>query len=379
MVGLWRIRVLQVAAVCATIGFLGGSLGEAATTPPPRVTAVVSTASGLKLMQLDARTLAPLRGGWSRVVQPVPGMSSLSPSGSRVAISTDEGLLVIDTATGRLLRRYETTDFDERLYWLGGEGTRRDPYLLVVNHGFACWSFGCGYEFHTLDPVNGYLGDDGFGGETTNAILRTGVVIEYAGVPKALTVYGTAIRDGDDTDIILPRMSSTAPFRVVADVAHHRLFAISSAGLVAEINRPDNGARIRYHPVNLNGGLFEAAWAGAGKIALWGKDGLGTIDTRTWTTQAIAAPVEGVVATPFGLAVWSDDPAPADVYRPDGRKRLRVLPGHRIESAQAVGEYLYADTDAFKARYSINLRTGKVRGPLRRNATILVPDIVAIP
>lgn len=43
-----------------------------------------------------------------------------------------------------------------------------------------------------------------------------------------------------------------------------------------------------------------------------------------------------------------------------------------------MGDYLYADTAA-AARYSINLRTGKVVGPLSADATILVPDIVAVP
>ena len=325
-------------------------------------------------MRLDARTLAPLRGGWSRAVQSVSGMSALSPLGSRVAISTGGRLLVIDTATGQVVRRHQTDPWGERLYWLGGEGKRRDPYLLVVKNSLSCWSLGCGHEFHSLLPVTGYLGDSGYLGDATTAVLRTGVVIEYRGAPKALDVYGTESENGNITEIILRRMSPTAPFRVVADVARHRLFAISSAGLVAEIDRPDRRPRITYHPVNLNGGLFEAAWAGAGKIALWGKDGLGTIDTRTWTTQAIAAPVAGVVATPFGFAVWSDDPGPTglSVYRPDGRKRLHVLAGKRIDGgAQAVGEYLYVDTDLFKARYSINLRTGQVKdrcGETRRSS-----------
>jgi hypothetical protein len=64
------------------------------------------------------------------------------------------------------------------------------------------------------------------------------------------------------------------------------------------------------------------------------------------------------------------------VYRPDGGKRLHVLAGKQIRAAQTVGDYLYADADA---RYSIDLRTGKVVGPLRSDARIISPTLVSIP
>ena len=81
-----------------------------------------------------------------------------------------------------------------------------------------------------------------FGGFPTTA-LREGLVIEAwqdrpsRGEPKRLLIYGPEFHQGGDTKIPLPRMLPSAPFRVVADVAHSRLFAISSAGLVAEIDR----------------------------------------------------------------------------------------------------------------------------------------------
>ena len=77
---------------------------------------------------------------------------------------------------------------------------------------------------------------------------------------------------------------------------------ISSAGLVSEIDRIDSrdpGPRVRYYPVDLNGRPFKAAWAGQGRIALWGQDGLGTIDTRNWTTHHIADRVTAALATPW--------------------------------------------------------------------------------
>jgi hypothetical protein len=78
-----------------------------------------------------------------------------------------------------------------------------------------------------------------------------------------------------------------------------------------------------------------------------GEDGLGTIDTRTWKTQAVARDVTDVVATPFGVAAWNKNSASGlTVYRPDGKKLFHVLAGKRVSTALAVGEYLYADADA---------------------------------
>ena len=167
------------------------------------------------------------------------------------------------------------------------------------------------------------------------------------------------------------------PFRLVADVAHHRLFDVAATGTVAEIDNVGHRPHITYHTVGLNGRPFTAAWAGSGRIALWGQDGLGTIDTRTWTTHPIAGGVTGAVTTRYGIAAWTANPADGlTVYRPDGSPRLHVLAGKAIRSAQAVGPYLYATV---KARYSVDLRTGKVTGPLHTNATIIPPTLTLIP
>ena len=81
------------------------------------------------------------------------------------------------------------------------------------------------------------------------------------------------------------------------------------------------------HSVALKDRQFKAAWAGAGRIALWGEDGLGTIDTRTWTTHAIAPGVTGAVATRYGIAG-------------DGRPRWprRLSAGRKPPSAPARGQ-----------------------------------------
>jgi hypothetical protein len=297
--------------------------------------------------------------------------AAVSPSGARVAIGAGDTVLVLDTATGRIARKYhEEGAGDLSLYWLGGDGTVGSAPELLLGVGFSCFSLGCGNEYTVIGSESS-VGFDGY--PEMEAPLKGGLVFAFK--PAFVHGYGN-----DDIEIELTRMPRDAPFDVVSDVARDRAFAISSGGLVAEIQplfdvtrRP----RTRYHRVDLNGRTFEAAWAGGGKIALWGEDGLGTIDTRTWKTRSVARDVTDAVATPLGLAAWNKNSADGlTVYRPDGKARFRGLVGKRVSIAFAVGDYLYPDAD--NARYSIDLRTGQVVGPLRR-ARIIVPDLVSIP
>jgi hypothetical protein len=352
-----------------------------AAPPPARVIAVVGSPRGAVLEPVDARTLAPVVGGWSLPV-PWAGAAALSPSGEQVAVVVGvDGprMLVVDSATGRVVHRYEdmgdTTGAGGALgglYWLGGSDAR--PSILGV--GLDCTN-SCVVE---LAPVGHGVSDADYPAYATRAVLGEGVVLVY-GDPTGLEVY----RDrSHDVGIDLPQMPPVAlgsfgrgtDFAVVADVAHDRLFAVSGAGLVAEVDHVATKPSVSYQTVNLNGKPFDAAWAGGGKIALWGEDGLGMIDTRTWMTQAVAANVTGAVATPLGLAAWTADPADRlSVYRSDGSKRLRVLIGTPIRTVQALGKFLYVDA----GRYSVDLRTGNVFGPLKRRIAVITPSLVPIP
>src|SRR5262249_11130062 len=134
---------------------------------------------------------------------------------------------------------------------------------------------------------------------------------------------------------------------------------------------------ISYHTVDLNGQAFTATWAGGGKVALWGNDGLGTIDTRRWTTKAVAPNVTGAVATPLGLAAWTANRADGlTVYRTDGSPRLHVLAGKPITSVTTLGNYLYVTADG---EYSVDLRSGKVYGPVAPRVVIVTPSFVPNP
>ena len=53
-----------------------------------------------------------------------------------------------------------------------------------------------------------------------------------------------------------------------------------------------------------------------------------------------------------------------------------MLVGKPIRTAQSVGRHLYIDANA---RYSLDLRTGMVTGPLRSDAKIISHTLVSIP
>jgi hypothetical protein len=101
--------------------------------------------------------------------------------------------------------------------------------------------------------------------------------------------------------------------------------AVSSNGTVAQVDRVSGRPEVSYHRVELNARRFDAAWAGQGRIAVWGQDGLGTIDTRTWTTHAIDSDARNALATPHGIVAWTYDAPGISVYRPDGSLRFTAL------------------------------------------------------
>ena len=386
--------LLGLATVVLATG-AGGSAGAPAghtVTKPERVVAITATTPA-RLVLLDARTLRPARPGWSRTLAAwsPTNPAALSPLGSRAAVvvggESSQSLLILDTASGRVLRRVREVNAEE-LYWLGSEGNSRRSPALVVTAVFACFSGGvpngvCGDEVNaawTNDP-RGYPGatiiSDEFFVDVDQA-LRTRLVLTSDN-PRGIVLQPRAPGDSSIKQYIeLEGMPEDAGFQIATDVLHDRVFVVTTTGQIARISRATTAKPVvDYHRVALNGRPFEAAWAGAGRIAVWGEDGLGTIDTRTWTTDAIAARVIGAVATRYGIAAWTDGPD-LSVYRPDGSRRLRLLEGTQVSAARAIGAYLYVDTK-LKTRYAIDLRTGKSVGPLKTSAQIIAPSFVTIP
>ena len=187
-----------------------------------------------------------------------------------------------------------------------------------------------------------------------------------------------------------PAMVGRTVADVVADALHDRAFVISRDGTVTQVDRISTTPRVTMHHVDLNGRGLEAAWAGQGKIAVWGQDGLGTIDTRTWTTQSVDAEARSALATPHGIVAWAYGKPGVRVYRPDGTLRFAVLEDERIKPLYddkgrpvagypkpvVVGRYLYIVGDT---RASIDLVSGRVVGRPRPDAKVAAPTLVPIP
>ena len=178
-------------------------------------------------------------------------------------------------------------------------------------------------------------------------------------------------------------------YPAVADVLHDRFFLISKDGTVAEVTNVSSTPRVSYHHVDLNGRDFRAAWAGQGRIVLTGADGLGTIDTRTWTTQAISPDGGSILTTPYGIVNWTPDAEGIRVYRPDGTLKFTVLDHQVVQASErngrpvpgwippvVLGRYLYILAGH---RTTIDLATGRVIGPARPDARLAVPSYVPIP
>jgi hypothetical protein len=66
------------------------------------------------------------------------------------------------------------------------------------------------------------------------------------------------------------------------------------------------------------------------------------------------------------------------VYSRAGGVRFRALEDQDVALAEPLGRYVYV-TIGRGDRFSVDLTTGRVRGPLRSAAQLVFPDLVAIP
>jgi hypothetical protein len=108
------------------------------------------------------------------------------------------------------------------------------------------------------------------------------------------------------------------------------VFAKADDRTVAQIDRISRSPRFTYHSIDLDWRrLNGVAWAGQGKIAVWGKDGLATLDTLTLTTHSVDATTRAALATPHGIVAWAYGEPGVRVYRPDGTLRFTVLEDER--------------------------------------------------
>ena len=170
------------------------------------------------------------------------------------------------------------------------------------------------------------------------ALLRAGLVIsEYD--PRSLLVLGR----GDAIRIHLPRMPPDAWFTVAADFRGDRLFVISAGGVMGEVDRVAEKPRVTYH-----------------------------IDTRDWSTHAIAPAITDTTPIPYGVIAWNKSGAGLALYGASGKLRFRALPSQQVTDVEAGDHYAYATTTS--GRFAINLGTGRVTGPLASTARLVPPS-----
>jgi hypothetical protein len=339
------IVALCVASIC-------GAGSSPAASRVPTTVAVIGSGAKRALLRVDPRTLEPLGGARIRI--PSGPSFALSPDSRRVAVARKTEVVIADTATGRVLRRMPSEGFDDSngLYWVG---TSAYPLIIAVG------SSKFGYEYSALPNAGGGLDTV----ETPAVSLRGALVLTGAG---GLRFFGSG------ESFVTLEGAPAGPFAVVADVTRGRVYPVFNAGIVAKVV----GNAVTYHPVKLNGRAFSAIWAGHNEIAFWGADGLGIIDTRTWTTHAFAPAATGAVATRYGIVAWNADATDGvSVYSPNGRRRLHVLSKKQVVKVTALGRYAYAHTSEAK-QYAIDLITGRVR-VIRADAELAVPTLVSIP
>lgn len=352
------------AAGCLGLGLLGISFTAVPAAPAvsaPVTVAVTAVGGWPCLVRVDPQTLKPASADACIHTVMAPTSFALSPGGTRLAVPVGDQIEILDTASGRVIRVIQNNGFAVgSLYWFGGE--RSEWYLVAVGDS----EFG--YEYTVVWP-NGASGTSVDTEMEPVASLLAGLVTSYG--LGYFEVYST---DPVQSYAVDRALSGTA--HLVADVYHDRLFVVTTTGDVARVDL--DSARTSYHHVALSGRPFQAIWAGRGRIALWGADGLGIIDTRTWTSRALLPDATGAAATPDGLVAWHKNATTGlDVWLNSTGKHLRILAGKPVRGVQAYGHYAYAHTT--NRTYSVDLRTGHVRGPYARLARIVLPTLVLVP
>ena len=183
-----------------------------------------------------------------------------------------------------------------------------------------------------------------------------------------------------EVDLAL-KLDPAAPVAIAVDARRDRVFLISSTGAIAVVGLRTN--RIQYHSVELPaaieaGASYKAAWAGNAHLAVWGPSGLTLIDSRTWTAHHLDPAVTDVAVAPNALLTWNRKAATGiTVYEPNGTLRHRLLPRQTVRGVRASARYGYVTTS--EGRFSVDLQTGRVTGPLTSKARLILPDLFELP
>lgn len=391
---LWRVPggrhrslkgLLRVAVVLACLSICATS--ASATSPPldPPVVGMVKSGSHWVLGPLNPRTLEPLRNRWSRRVSATVSLIR-SPLGNGVVAVGPNGAVFLDSRTGHALRPVVAGDYQyASFYWFGGERFGAHGAANLLATVMDCGSGGCWLNYFdaTTENVASAENTEAYLQDPPWYVFPAGLVV--AADDGALALVTSVAYTGFIGWQVL--LDDSRPYQANAsDVAHDRLFMLTNNGAVAEIDHVGGQPQIHYHQVTLSGQTFQATWAGQGRIALLGADGLGTIDTLSWTAQSLDAQAQMVLPTPYGIVVVEDASVGGiSVYRPGGGRRFTALAGMTIgdpsdrgpDPLVALGRYLYVVADGH--RYTVDLASGHVLGRARYNVRLALPSYVPMP
>lgn len=358
--------------LCIVVGAALLVVGMAGAKAPAGTPPLLGLARG-KLVTLDPRTLKPLLSPRPLSVGPlVPQLDPvLSPDGKRVAFPGSRSLLVIDRTRLRIVRRiadhaYLTIDPSVSYFaWVGKS-------FVFVGEG----KFGLALFF--VASQGDTLGDQDIGGSETRT--PEGVVVLAPGIDGRSVVLPFTGEDEDE--IRIDGIYTTAPTAVAVDARRNRAFFISTTGRIAVVNLSTGG--VKEHAVNLPTEIklsdysYQAAWAGQNHLALWGSGGLTIIDASDWSARLIDPTVTDAHIG-LNAVVTSNRNAHSGitVYRPDGTLRFRALRNLLARNIGVTARFAYISDG--RQRYSINLLTGFVTGPLASRATPILPDLLNLP
>jgi hypothetical protein len=174
----------------------------------------------------------------------------------------------------------------------------------------------------------------------------------------------------------------------------NRLFVVSSNGEMAIVDM--RTLDVAYRTVKLPPELdltprFELphlralTWAGQGTLVLRkprvragvAPPGVWSIDIRDGSSRLVDAAATDVRVSTNSIVAWNREAATGiKVYEPGGALRFTAVPTRRVTNVVVTARYAYVDAGG---RYSVDLRNGKVSGPLASRARLVVPDLLDLP
>jgi hypothetical protein len=378
------LAVLAAAAIAlaavgsASSGFADARDSEGISRTPP-VLGVIGTDPNAKLVALDPWTLKhlpspkplPIRRCSSRpcdgeIIGPV-----ISPDGNQVAVVGLRGIAVV--GRWRLWRLRSVREGFSAGVPYGGELAWAGRGFIFTGDGkFGLALYPVGFRLAATD-IQGYAirTRDGWA-VISPSISGSGLVV-------------TAFTGRDESAAGLATLDS--PSVAAYDARRNRLFVVSSNGEMAVV---DMRTLVVTHrtvklptEVDLKRG-FELAWAGHRTLVLWPYDlarevppGVWSIDTAGKSPRLVDAAATDVRISTRSIVTWTRETATGiKVYEPGGALRFAAVPTRRVTNVVLTARYGYVDAGG---RYAVDLRSGKVTGPLPSRVRLVVPDLLDLP